>query len=886
MKKNYTLLTVLFLALFSYAQTPTINWSYSLPDKIDRTGPAIASDGTIYIASNLGTRNTATSPAKPDNNFFAVNTDGTLKWQTSISEGDFTKPDAILSSPSISADGSIYMGGQYGRIIFRINATTGDTIRTKYINTRMRYTAPAFADNGTVYISGYSKGDKGIRSLSADLQTENWIFGAGSDFNSTPAVGSDGTIYAASTNDNIYAINPDGTEKWSAVYGDWIASAIAIGTDETVYLSAKLNGDGDGVLKAYNSADGTEKWSVELAGANTEQGGPAVAADGTIYLGNNGGTLKAYDPADGSEKWSYTTTSNGPIEVVPAIDNDGNIYFGDTNGIFYVLKSDGTEAYTPLDLGDKINSPAAIGTDGKIYVGATDAGVGKLYELATSATSLASSGWPMFGRNPSHTGNVNAISFSPTINWSYSLPDKIDRTGPAIASDGTIYIASNLGTRNTATSPAKPDNNFFAVNTDGTLKWQTSISEGDFTKPDAILSSPSISADGSIYMGGQYGRIIFRINATTGDTIRTKYINTRMRYTAPAFADNGTVYISGYSKGDKGIRSLSADLQTENWIFGAGSDFNSTPAVGSDGTIYAASTNDNIYAINPDGTEKWSAVYGDWIASAIAIGTDETVYLSAKLNGDGDGVLKAYNSADGTEKWSVELAGANTEQGGPAVAADGTIYLGNNGGTLKAYDPADGSEKWSYTTTSNGPIEVVPAIDNDGNIYFGDTNGIFYVLKSDGTEAYTPLDLGDKINSPAAIGTDGKIYVGATDAGVGKLYELATSATSLASSGWPMFGRNPSHTGNVNTIALSTEIFNSIEDLNIYPNPVNKDGFYIRTTSRTKIAVRLFNILGKEILSKTINNNEKIETQNLKSGIYILKVIQDNKTALSKIIIE
>ena len=27
--------------------------------------------------------------------------------------------------------------------------------------------------------------------------------------------------------------------------------------------------------------------------------------------------------------------------------------------------------------------------------------VGKLYELATNATSLASSGWPMFGRNSS-----------------------------------------------------------------------------------------------------------------------------------------------------------------------------------------------------------------------------------------------------------------------------------------------------------------------------------------------------------------------------------------------------------------------------------------------------------------------------------------------------
>jgi outer membrane protein assembly factor BamB len=68
------------------------------------------------------------------------------------------------------------MGGQYGRIVFGLDAVTGDTIRTKHINTRMRYTAPAFSDNGAVYISGYSKGDKGIRSLSSDLTTENWIY--------------------------------------------------------------------------------------------------------------------------------------------------------------------------------------------------------------------------------------------------------------------------------------------------------------------------------------------------------------------------------------------------------------------------------------------------------------------------------------------------------------------------------------------------------------------------------------------------------------------------------------------------------------------------------------------------------------------------------------
>lgn len=475
---------------------------------------------------------------------------------------------------------------------------------------------------------------------------------------------------------------------------------------------------------------------------------------------------------------------------------------------------------------------------------------------------------------------------APTIAWSYSLPDKIDRTGPAIADDGTVYIACSLGTRTAATPPALPDPNFFAVNSDGTLKWETSISEGDFTKPDNIISSPSISGDGSIYMGGQYGRIVFRLDATSGDTIRTKHINTRMRYTAPAFSDNGTVYISGYSKGDKGIRSLSSDLTTENWIFGSGSDFNSTPAVASDGTIYAASANGSIYGINADGSEKWNAVYGDWVASAIAIGADGTVYLSAKLNGDADGVLKAYNAADGSEKWSVTLTDANVEQGGPSIATDGTVYLGNKAGTFKAYNPADGSEKWSYTTASNGPIEVVPAIDNDGKIYFGDTNGIFYVLNSDGTEAYTPLDLGGKINSSAAIGTDGKIYVGATDAGVGKLVAISTTAASLATSGWPMFGGNSSHTSNVDAVVLSINKGSIIAGFKLYPNPTNNNGFYVETALNGRKSIQIFDVLGKQVFSKNVIGKEKIQNLNLRTGIYLLKVSENEKSTTSKLIIK
>ncbi|MFL1013348.1 outer membrane protein assembly factor BamB family protein [Flavisericum labens] len=469
--------------------------------------------------------------------------------------------------------------------------------------------------------------------------------------------------------------------------------------------------------------------------------------------------------------------------------------------------------------------------------------------------------------------------------WSYTLPDKVAYSGPAIANDGTIYIACDYGTRETLTYETSPEN-LFAINPNNTLKWMGHVNEGSSQgKVDQVISSPSINADGSVYISGHYGRRVHRFNAATGDTLRTFYMNSRVRYSAPAFASNGEVYIMTRNNNNRGARNFTLDLTTQNWIFETGTDFNCVPAIASDGTIYAIATNDNIYAINPDGTQKWSATYGSggYASSAIALADDGTIYASAKLNSAGDGVLKAYNPIDGTEKWSVTFTGENVEKGGPAVAADGTVYLGNTGGKMQAFNPLNGNILWTYTASS--AIEVVPAIDNLGRLYFGDTSGMFYVLNSDGTEAYTPLSLGTKITSPAAINSDGTIYVGVETASAGKLSALTTSATGLQVGGWPMYGKNARHTSNVNAITLSTSK-ESINGFTVYPNPVNNGEFYVSTASNGIKSIQIFDMLGKQVYTKSIEANEMIKTSNLRAGVYILKVNEDAKVATSKLVIK
>lgn len=100
-----------------------------------------------------------------------------------------------------------------------------------------------------------------------------------------PAIDQNGTIYFGSSYDNnLYAVDPNGTEKWNF-------------STESYVLST-----------------------------------PAIDENGTIYFGSFDGNVSALDP-DGTEKWSYQT--DGPVVSSPAITDSGRIYVASYNGTLY-----------------------------------------------------------------------------------------------------------------------------------------------------------------------------------------------------------------------------------------------------------------------------------------------------------------------------------------------------------------------------------------------------------------------------------------------------------------------------------------------------------------------------------------------------------------------
>jgi len=322
-----------------------------------------------------------------------------------------------------------------------LHAAAGDTLWTFLTGSDIAWSSPAIADDGTIYIGST---DSIFYAINPD-GTAKWSYPTGDKIKGSPAVADDGTIYIGSSDNKLYAINPDGTLKWSYTTGNDIYSSPAIGNDGTIYV-----GSWDSLLYAINP-DSTLKWSYSTGGIISTSS-PAVGLDGTIYVGSSDYNLYAINP-DGTQKWVYTTggtTQNSS----PAIGSDGTIYVGSgDNSNLYAINPDGTLKWNYTAPSSIWYAPA-IDNDGTIYVGVN---------------------WDLYSINPDGT-----------VKWNYTTGGGIE-SSPTVGSDGTIYVGSD-------------DTKLYAFNPDGTVKWS-------YTTGGMVMTTPAIGSDGTLYIGSLDNKI-------------------------------------------------------------------------------------------------------------------------------------------------------------------------------------------------------------------------------------------------------------------------------------------------------------------------------------------------------------------------------------------
>jgi len=196
--------------------------------------------------------------------------------------------------------------------------------------------------------------------------------------------------------------NPEpGSLKWEFCTCGAVWSSPAIGSDGTIYFGRYSGGWGD--LYALNR-DGSLKWIFETAG--DVKTSPAIGSDGTVYFGSEDDNLYALTP-NGSLKWKYECEPGCSVTMdvysSPAIGDDGTIYFGSNNCYLHALNPDGSLKWR-FGTSWIIQGSPAIGSDGTVYFGRGYDGC--LYAVWTDSGGLADSPWPMFHHDVRHSCRV------------------------------------------------------------------------------------------------------------------------------------------------------------------------------------------------------------------------------------------------------------------------------------------------------------------------------------------------------------------------------------------------------------------------------------------------------------------------------------------------
>jgi len=163
--------------------------------------------------------------------------------------------------------------------------------------------APVIGADGSVYFgtdSGY------LIKIDANLTAPVWrthLLRVGEV--SGPIIGSDGTVYCGTDSFRLYAVNPDGTVKWTTAL-DGVGARPALGQ------SALFVGTKAGTVYSIDPATGAINWQYTPAQGYGFTTTPIVAANGYLYIQNDDDVLYCLNQADGLKIWACDCNSYLP----------------------------------------------------------------------------------------------------------------------------------------------------------------------------------------------------------------------------------------------------------------------------------------------------------------------------------------------------------------------------------------------------------------------------------------------------------------------------------------------------------------------------------------------------------------------------------------------
>lgn len=250
-------------------------------------------------------------------------------------------------------------------------------------------------------------------------------------------------LVATTVNGHVEGLNPDGGSAFTLDLQKELAGGVVADGESGRFFVCGT----DGYVRAYE-AWGGDAWSINVGGSC---GGTPAVHGGLVIAPVMGGDVVALATSDGGQQWKASLP--GLISASPAVADDGTVYMGSQDGSLYAING-GAVGWSHKTGGEIWSRPAIDPVTKAVYVGSND---GWVYSL-TPAGGLewqAEVKGQVWGTllAPGDGSLYVASTFKQvyrldadegTVEWTAKLGG-ISYSSPVIDGDGTLYIGSTTG---------------------------------------------------------------------------------------------------------------------------------------------------------------------------------------------------------------------------------------------------------------------------------------------------------------------------------------------------------------------------------------------------------------------------------------------------------
>ena len=348
--------------------------------------------------------------------------------------------------------------------------------------------------------------------------------------------------------------------------------------------------------------------------------------------------------------------------------------------------------------------------------------------------------WSNIGGNTRNTGKTD---YEGDVNGNVKWTGFINSTvtgNMVIDSEGNVYVTTSSGIysfdvdgvlrwifnsntfegnysgicigRDVIVAPKSGDTLYFINQNDGTLYGNSNIYQG------SSLFEPVIDKNANVYIASEYQTqsnsynlvvVPFKIWEKGGSPILIQLLSKPV--SAPVLINDDLVLMICENK----ISII--DISTLKTVINKNGNYSSTRAVVGDGGVIYMFLNDNIIALNTDGSQSWKTKVSGGVGDCLVLDNERCLYC---VNSKGN--LYSYDLFSGKESKFCDLL----VDSGILIDNQGNLYFGS-GEAFYCLD-CDGNVLWK--TMLSGRVVGSPIMDNKGIIYVTTFDNMIYALNS------------------------------------------------------------------------------------------------------------------------------------------------------------